>query len=214
MTEQTPDPGPATAPAPAPARRGRGRPPATARREQIVTAALEEFAEHGFHNSSLASVAERVGLSRQGLLHHFPTKEALLVSVLRRRDEIDEADFGSLDDLDRLRDVAERNASRPGIVRLYTLLSAEGLAEDHPAHGYFAERFTVLRARIAAVLRGAHGDRLPSGATPEQAAALLIAAMDGLQLQWSYDPEAADMPDLLALLTDVLRGGGTRPDTD
>lgn len=207
MSEQTPAPTP-------PARRGRGRPPATARREQIVTAALEEFAEHGFHNSSLASVAERVGLSQQGLLHHFPTKEALLVSVLRRRDEIDTADFGTLDDLDHLRDVAERNVSRPGIVRLYTLLSAEGLAEDHPTHAYFAERFADLRARMAAVLRESHGGRLPSGATPEQAAALLIAAMDGLQLQWSYDPEAVDMPDLLALLTDVLRGGGTRPGAD
>ncbi|MFL1437821.1 TetR family transcriptional regulator C-terminal domain-containing protein, partial [Nocardiopsis protaetiae] len=140
--------------------------------------------------------------------------EALLVSVLRRRDEIDVADFGALDDLDHLRDIVERNTGRPGVVRLYALLSAEGLAEDHPAHAYFTERFADLRGRITAVLRTTYGDRLPSGATPEQAAALLIAAMDGLQLQWSYDPEAVAMPDLMALLTDVLRGGGTRPGAD
>lgn len=205
MSEQTPTPDPAPG-----TRRGRGRPPATARREQIVGAALEEFAEHGFHNSSLAAVAERVGLSQQGLLHHFPTKEALLVSVLRRRDEIDTADFGALEDLDRLPGIVERNTGRPGVVRLYTLLSAEGLSENHPTHDYFAGRFADLRERIAGVLRAAHGDRLGSGATPEQAAALIIAAMDGLQLQWSYDPEAVDMPDLVGLLTDVLRGGGTR----
>ncbi|MDT0327909.1 TetR/AcrR family transcriptional regulator [Nocardiopsis lambiniae] len=197
-----------TVPATGP-RRARGRPPATARREQIVDAALEEFAEHGFHNSSLAAVAERVGLSQQGLLHHFPTKESLLISVLSRRDEIDDAEFGELSDLDRLRDVVERNTGRPGVVRLYTLLSAEGLAEDHPAGDYFTERFAALRVRLADALRAAHGDRLAGGATPEQAATLLIAAMDGLQLQWSYAPGAVDMPDLMGVLTDVLRGGET-----
>lgn len=189
------------------ARRGRGRPPSPGRRAQIVDAALEEFAVSGFRGSSLAAVAQRVGLSQQGLLHHFPSKEALLVAVLERRDEVDTADFGGLDDPDRLTDIVERNTGRPGLVRLYALLSAEATTDGHPAGPYFTDRFARIRALIADALREEHGDRLRGGATPEQAAALLTAAMDGLQLQWLHDPAAVDMPALIALLSEILRVG-------
>ena len=59
------------------------------RRAEIVRAALEVIAERGYRGASLAAVAERVGLTQQGLLHHFPTKEALLVAVLKERDQWD-----------------------------------------------------------------------------------------------------------------------------
>ncbi|WP_159941822.1 MULTISPECIES: TetR/AcrR family transcriptional regulator [unclassified Nocardiopsis] len=203
MTEPTPPPA---------ARRGRGRPPATARREQIVSAALAEFAENGFRGSSLAAVAERVGLSQQGLLHHFPSKEALLVAVLARRDEVDGAELGEEADLSGTARLVALNTERPGLVRLYSLLAAEAVTEDHPAGDYFRERYARLRTAIARNVRERHGERLAGGATPEQVAALLVAAMDGLQLQWLHDPEAVDMPDLVGLLTDVLRGG-ERPGT-
>lgn len=35
------------------------------------------FARHGFDHTSLKDLADAVGLSKAGLLHHFPTKEAL-----------------------------------------------------------------------------------------------------------------------------------------
>ncbi|MFF3148912.1 TetR/AcrR family transcriptional regulator, partial [Streptomyces sp. NPDC057927] len=46
------------------------------RRAEIVRAALEVIAERGYRGASMASVAERVGLTQQGLLHYFPTKDA------------------------------------------------------------------------------------------------------------------------------------------
>ncbi|WP_017611750.1 TetR/AcrR family transcriptional regulator [Nocardiopsis salina] len=195
-------------------RRGRGRPPATDRRAQIEEAALEEFAENGFRNSSLTAVAQRVGLSQQGLLHHFPNKEALLVAALARRDAVDTADFGGLRDIDRLTGVAARNTERPGVVRLHCLLAAEAVTDDHPAGPYFRARYEQLRAHVAeAVRRSGQEEAHVPQPTPEQTAALLIAAMDGLQLQWLHDPEAVDMPALLGLLTRVLctdRAGATQ----
>ncbi|MBE2999432.1 TetR/AcrR family transcriptional regulator [Nocardiopsis sp. HNM0947] len=199
------------APVPERPRRGRGRPPATDRRRQIEDAALEEFAEHGFRNSSLAAVAQRVGLSQQGLLHHFPNKEALLVAVLARRDAVDTADFGGLRDIDRLTGLAERNTERPGVVRLHALLTAEAVTDDHPAGPFFRARYEELRTRVAEAVRESEHEEAPAPQpTPEETAALLVAAMDGLQLQWLHDPEAVDMPALLGLLTRVLyahRGG-------
>ncbi|MCY9787717.1 TetR/AcrR family transcriptional regulator [Nocardiopsis sp. EMB25] len=194
-----------------PAHRGRGRPRATRRRDQILDAALAEFGESGFQGASLAAVARRVGLSQQGLLHHFPSKEALLIAVLARRDEVDVRELDGLGDTAALTGLAERNTRRPEVVRLHSLLTAEGLTGDHPASAYVRDRYARVRERLAHTLRTEHGDRLPSGATPDQAAALLTAAMDGLQLQWLYDPDSVDMPDLMGLLTDVLRGAAPDP---
>ncbi|MFS8096600.1 TetR/AcrR family transcriptional regulator [Lentzea alba] len=45
--------------------------------EQILDSAAALFARHGFEQTSLKALADAVGLSKAGLLHHFPSKEAL-----------------------------------------------------------------------------------------------------------------------------------------
>ncbi|MET7472860.1 TetR/AcrR family transcriptional regulator [Streptomyces sp. NPDC005648] len=173
------------------------------RRAEIVRAALEVIAERGYRGASLAAVAERVGLTQQGLLHHFPTKEALLVAVLKERDQWD-AVPDSRWRVDLLVSLVEYNAMRPGIIQTFSALLGESVTEGHPARGYFTERYRQVRETMAAVLRTEYGDRLPNGLTPERTAPLLVAVMDGLQYQWLLDPESVDMPgafrDFLALL--------------
>ncbi|MFD4637480.1 TetR/AcrR family transcriptional regulator [Lentzea sp. NPDC058436] len=53
------------------------RQPRTAVDENILDAAAALFARHGFEQTSLKSLADAVGLSKAGLLHHFPSKDAL-----------------------------------------------------------------------------------------------------------------------------------------
>jgi AcrR family transcriptional regulator len=45
--------------------------------EEILEAAAALFARHGIERTSLQRVADAVGYSKTGLLHRFPTKEAL-----------------------------------------------------------------------------------------------------------------------------------------
>lgn len=173
------------------------------RRAEIVRAALEVIAERGYRGASMAAVAERVGLTQQGLLHHFPTKDALLVAVLQQRDQWDAVpDTPWRTDL--LAALVEYNATRPGIVQTFSALLGESVTEGHPARGYFTERYDGVRANMTAALRAEYGDRLPNGLTPERVAPLLVAVMDGLQYQWLLDPESVDMPgafrDFLRLL--------------
>ncbi|MET8824900.1 TetR/AcrR family transcriptional regulator [Streptomyces sp. NPDC004610] len=173
------------------------------RRAEIVRAALEVIAERGYRGASLAAVAERVGLTQQGLLHYYPTKDALLVAVLQERDQWD-----ALPDtrwrLDLLTSLVDYNAMRPGIIQTFSALLGESVTEGHPARRYFTERYTRVREAMTAVLRAEYGDRLPNGLTPERTAPLLVAVMDGLQYQWLLDPESVDMPgafrDFLRLL--------------
>lgn len=173
------------------------------RRAEIVRAALEVIAERGYRGASMASVAERVGLTQQGLLHYFPTKDALLVAVLKERDQWDAVPDTQWR-VDLLASLVEYNAMRPGIIQTFSALLGESVTEGHPAREYFTERYARVRASMAAVLRAEYGERLLNGLTPERTAPLLVAVMDGLQFQWLLDPESVDMPgafrDFLALL--------------
>ncbi|MFE0099988.1 TetR/AcrR family transcriptional regulator [Streptomyces sp. NPDC059009] len=167
------------------------------RRAEILRAALEVIAERGYRGASLGAVAERVGLTQQGLLHYFPTKEALLVAVLDARDQWDAVPGGELR-LDLLGSLVEYNAMRPGIVQTFSALLGESVTDGHPARAFFTRRYETVRASFAELLRAEYGDRLPGGLTPEAAAPLLTAVMDGLQYQWLLDPESVDMPGAFA----------------
>lgn len=189
----------------------------TERRAEILRAAFEVIAERGYRGASLNAVAERVGLSQQGLLHYFPTKEALLLAVLEERDQWDTG--GVRGDgawrTELLGSLVEYNAMRPGIVQTFSALLGESVTEEHPAREFFTRRYAQVRASMAATLRAEYGERLPGGLSPERAAPLLVAVMDGLQYQWLLDPRAVDMPaafrDFLALLGAPTPTAGEQP---
>ncbi|WP_229924872.1 TetR/AcrR family transcriptional regulator [Streptomyces sulfonofaciens] len=137
-------------------------PEAQRRRQEILHTAVETFAARGYHNASLAEIADRVGLTQAGVLHYFRSKALLLTGVLELRDQTDIEQLGperprGLAFLRHLVDTAHRNAEREGIVRLYAVLSAESVTEGHPAQAYFRDRYTGLRTFVADALCEACG---------------------------------------------------------
>lgn len=182
-----------------------------ARRELIVEVATEIFGTQGFRAATMLQIAAACGISRTGLLHHFPTKESLLEAVLAHRDnpgggegdavEITESRKtgpGAREMLRRLVAVVEHNATQPRIVNLFSVLSAEAGDPDHPAHPYFTERYDRLRSELRHGLRllDAEGALTP-GTDPAALATEIIALMDGLQVQWVLAPEEIDMAAVL-----------------
>ncbi|WP_031087722.1 TetR/AcrR family transcriptional regulator [Streptomyces sp. NRRL WC-3549] len=181
----------------------RGYAKGRAKRGEILDQAMALFGEAGYRGASLRVLATRCGISHPGLLHHFPTKESLLLAVLEHRDEVDGAwlDLGDTTGVRRLRRFAELaalNATRRGIVELFTVVSAEATAADHPAHAYFVRRYahSVSGAELAYVQAREEGG-LREGVDPALAGAQLIALMDGLQVQWLLSDGATDMAGVL-----------------
>lgn len=53
-------------------------------RARVLDAALESFAARGYGATSLDALAAQVGLRKQTILHHFGTKQGVLVAVVDR----------------------------------------------------------------------------------------------------------------------------------
>src|SRR5262245_54790745 len=52
--------------------------------DEILETAATLFARHGFKETSIQRIADAVGYSKTGLLHRYPTKEALQQAVVDR----------------------------------------------------------------------------------------------------------------------------------
>ena len=54
-----------------------GRPKNPVSRQFLLEKAREAFAQEGFAGASMGDIAQRAGLRKSSLFHHFPSKEAL-----------------------------------------------------------------------------------------------------------------------------------------
>jgi len=119
----------------------------------ILDAAGALFARHGFDQTSIQSIADAVGFSKAGLLHHYPTKGALYEAVLRQcrtemgriREKLGDTREGTERDLFAIRVLVDLALARPGLVSLL-LASASGAGDDEPMAVNLGEiRFQLFR---------------------------------------------------------------------
>ncbi|MFC9692090.1 TetR/AcrR family transcriptional regulator [Kribbella sp. NPDC056951] len=177
-----------------------------AKREEILTTALEVIARQGYRKTSTRELASAAGLSEAGLLHYFGSKEKLFEEVLRARDTADTERLGEESDaVGKLGAIMRHNAGVPGLVQLYSTFSAEAGDPQHGAHEYFVERYGDLREVLAASIQHRQADgTISAAADPEKIATLLIALSDGLQIQSQFG--LPDEPgDVLDHLIELLR---------
>ncbi|WP_307082839.1 TetR/AcrR family transcriptional regulator [Arthrobacter agilis] len=171
----------------APERSKRRRLAPEVRRAEVLDVAARLLSERGYWAVSVQDVAQAAGMTKTGLLHHFPTKESLLVALLEERDrsQIDEAE-AHIAELDKeggrafLDAVVESNWAHRELIRLYAVLNVEALDPRHPAHDYFRRRFE--RARD--VIRRAAASWHPN---PDSFALEVHVFLDGLQIAWLRD---------------------------
>jgi len=192
-----------------------------AKREEILQTALEVIAREGYRGASVKEIAEAVGLSQAGVLHYFDSKEELFTEVLRRRDNLDRADFmpgegwpGGFEGMrESFVEVIRHNGDVPGLVQLFSRLAVDAADATHPAHAYFIERGRELREGLSTVIAeqqraGTITDRIDA----ETLARVLQAVADGLQLQWALERDVDMAATMDALFAALLTEGGPARD--
>lgn len=169
------------------------------KRDEILDKALEIIGREGYQKSTLRRVAEEVGLTNAGVLHHFASKEDLFGQILARRDEMSRVQTKDKDTMvDRIIDSARLNRDVPGLSNLYNSLLAEAISPEHAAHKFFKERYAELSELLYTDVRQQHPSWSDEKCTGT--ARLILAAADGLQAHWLLDPEVDIVGELELLM--------------
>ncbi|NYF98840.1 TetR/AcrR family transcriptional regulator [Janibacter cremeus] len=156
-------------------------------REKILDAAMAVFGQRGNRGSSLREIAERVGMSQAGLLHHFGSKNQLLLAVLERFDQEEQPDSpprSVAEGIAYVREELIRGLDRPGLFQLQVTMSAEATDPAHPAHDHFVAHYRRVSTQFCEAIDGAvHAGQIRGDVDVPAMARLIMAVLDGLQLQ-------------------------------
>ena len=187
----------------------RHRPETLHKREEILRAALDVFGRKGAAKGTLEEIADKVGMTRAGILHHFGSKRKLLIEVLKYNDQAEVADLpdrkmpGGSAGFDHLLQTIVDHARNPEIARSFITLSSESITEGNPGHPFFRERYANLRQEVAEwiVQMGRDQGKAVERDLALMASSSILALMDGLQLQWLMDEGEEGQIDMVRTLS-------------
>ena len=177
------------------------------RRQQILDRTIEVFSELGLEGTSLRAIGEAIGVSHAALRRYFDTREELFLAVLEEKDRqsiveahetgVEMTGFGTL--------AAQYARRAPGLMALRHSMVALALEpRNEHSREYFRNRYALIRRDAELLLRSAReAGTVRQDVALDVAAAMLIAALDGLSTQWLLDP-SVDMYAGMTLLEELL----------
>ncbi len=132
------------------------------RRQAILAAALELFADRGYFGTSLRDIATAVGVRESALYNYFPSKEALFVALMEAAQEQKAEQLAVLIDqpLSDVRAVLERLAtslldgfSAPDQQCLFRVLMSDGIRLAREGRINLMERMTSRGDHLRTLMR-------------------------------------------------------------
>jgi AcrR family transcriptional regulator len=192
-----------------------------ARREQIIDATLDTVARRGCGNASLSEVAKAAETSKGVIAYHFGSRETLIAETLAtlyaRKNAFLEERF-------------TQRQSAYGRLRAYLRASFEWIEQhpreavaewklfssfDTPEQKQFEKTdFRPLRELVEAFVREDQSSGKLSPGTASSIASVILAAHDGIWMQWVLDHESVDLDECLDLImstVEPLVRSGTKP---
>ena len=103
-----------------------------------------------------------------------------------------------------LEDMVAENEKVPGLIQLFTVLVSESIRSDHPAHDYFIGRYRRVREAYVNQFFGEIRDKIPPDLDLNELTTIILAVMDGLQIQWLLDPEKVNMTRAYQLFSRIV----------
>jgi AcrR family transcriptional regulator len=172
---------------------------ALARREQILDEALKLIGRCGYYGFGISELAQRCQLTKPGLLHHFGSKDKLLIELVEERDRQRRAEINGLlapllrgrtpgqlsrdEVLNMFHEIVVRNSVEPELVRFFVVLA---MNQTHPAYDFFMRREARNLKIFSEILE-------PHVVNPLSSARQFIAMMTGLERQWLFIDQSFDL---------------------
>ena len=177
-------------------------------RGQLLEAAIESFATLGYQGTSIDRIARAAGVTKGAIYYHFKDKEELLFETVRNRIVEFEsqvlAETSPEDDafavLRRVVDACFVTATESNHRRFIMTLMIEALGTNPDLSDVFRLELRRMRAFLADVVRrGQDVGGVRSDVLPDEAAALVVSAIMGAEIQHYQDPERIDLRAVLDL---------------
>ena len=192
-------------------------------RQQILHAAKELFAVQGVRSTSLAQIAEALGITKAALYHYFESKQEIAIQAVRANLAEFSADVmvplpehASAVDMIRARterkiERAERNGSRD--LRFFYTVMLEELDEPEVEDVYREWWDTGRQEATAMIQQGQAQGEFRADVDVETLVNVLAATSMGIDLLWLNDPDrvnyaAAHRLAIESLLTSLIRPEG------
>jgi AcrR family transcriptional regulator len=156
-----------------------------AKRAEILQVALAAYAQADESAPTLRSIAEAVRLTEAGVLHYFGSKDELLIAILEARDDAAEGSY-DLSSRSGVFDYLADVIRTPGLVRLFVEMTAAASQPGHPARAFMDQHAAAVCQIVTSLL----------GRDDDSGARILLAAAEGLQIQWLRDPTLDVLSDL------------------
>ena len=187
------------------------------RRQRVLDAALKIFTQAGYADTAVEAIAQASNTSKGGLYFHFPSKQALFLSLL---DEASEALLRNVGEAMAAESdpVARGEAALREVLRQFgehRLLARLLLVEALGAGPEFRERLQDLHSSFAGLIADCLDEAIASGLLPAQdtkvAAYAWYGAVNQLVLRWLATNQPQRLEDAFPALRRLLLFGVSGP---
>jgi AcrR family transcriptional regulator len=173
---------------------------AAERKDQIVRATVECITKHGYHNFSMQDVARTAGVSKGIIHYYFLNKDELMMSVLDKVagdiEAVLASEMQSLTDPKRKLEVfidvcfdIVRNTKEFYQVNMdfWTQIN-----QKEEVRKVIARHYSKFRDSAQTVIKEGVANGAFRQVDPREYASYVVAVIDGLSLQWLFDPNVFD----------------------
>jgi len=186
----------------------------TPRQEEIIDRTIELVREGGLGGLTTRKIAERVGFTEGALFRHFPNKQALLLALMDRLENLlvePIATIAADDELSSAERLERMVRHHTTVVRRFNslpiiLLAEASVSGDEALVGHMRTIFERYLSLLEGVVReGQARGEIVGGIQPDCLAILLLGAPAGLAIRHRLLPDAAAEDRFEEILIPFLR---------
>lgn len=187
----------------------------TERKNQIVQATVECITKHGYHNFSMQDVARKAGVSKGIIHYYFLNKDDLMMSVLDKVASdieliLQEEMQTEQDPLRKLEIFIEVSMDVVRNTREYYQVNMDfwtQINQKEAVRVVISNHYKKFRKTCQKILQEGIEQGVFQSIDPHEYASFILALIDGISLQWLFDPTVFDYENICKKANQLIMAG-------